>query len=315
LAFSRKSDSSLSPLDLNLKVEEMVSMSQRVLPKEIAIETGLQADLPRVNCDAGQIDQVLMNLVTNARDAMPEGGRLTIETRGVVLGEEFCRRFIEVKPGDYALLTVTDTGSGMDQPTLERMYDPFFTTKEVGKGTGLGLSTVLGIVKNHGGHIFCDSAPGRGTTFNIYLPIPAQDISRSTPGGESTRAEPHGGGRRILLVDDEQSLRALGSRALTGAGYDVLTASSGEEALNVLGQGSQPPTLVVLDLGMPGMGGLKCLRSMLELSPGLKVLIATGYAAEAQVKEALAAGAAGYVAKPFKRAELLAKIRSVFDSQ
>jgi CheY-like chemotaxis protein len=251
--------------------------------------------------------QVLMNLATNARDAMPEGGRMTFATSAVVLGEEFCRQYAEVTPGDYIRLKVSDSGQGMDQHTLEHMYDPFFTTKAVGKGTGLGLSTIHGIVKSHGGHIFCSSAPGRGTSFDIYLPALAQNLADPAGEGE-TGPQESGAGRRILLVDDEESLRTLGTRALQTADYEVVAVSSGEEALQAYRQGPPWPDVVVLDLGMPGMGGVRCLKAMLEINPRAKVLVASGYAADAQVKDALAAGAVDYVAKPFQRGELLGKI-------
>ena len=314
LAFSRQSTFRFRPLDLNQKVEDLVQMLVHMIPKDISIKLDISAQLAPINGDAGQLELVMMNLATNARDAMPEGGQLVIATKDVLLDQAFCRQYLEVPPGAYVLLSIADSGQGMDESTLERMYDPFFTTKGVGKGTGLGLSTVHGIVKSHGGHVFCQSHPGQGTTFDIYLPAllqGGQDQKVEDDPGE----EESGAGRRILLVDDEATLRTVGARVLRAAGYQVLTAAGGEEAMRVFVQNGQPPDLVILDLGMPGMGGLKCLRAMLESHPLAKVLIASGYDADAQVKDALQGGAAGYVAKPFKRRELLATIRSLLDKK
>ncbi|MBI4798063.1 MAG: PAS domain S-box protein [Desulfarculus sp.] len=315
LAFSRKSEAHLEPVDLNQAVVSTREILERTLPKMIAIETRLAPRLPPVWADATQLQQVLLNLAANARDAMPEGGRLTLATNQVTLDREYCRQHLEVRPGAYALLTVADTGLGMDPDTRSHIFEPFFTTKEVGKGTDLGLSSAYGIVKSHGGHIHCYSEPGLGTTFRVYLPLAGEwsesQPEEAPPGGEQSP----GGTETILLVDDEEALRDLGARTLEAKGYRVLTAANGEQALALFGGPQGRPGLVVMDLGMPGMGGHKALRALLEIDPQVKVVIASGYWAEGQVKEALESGAAGYVAKPFRRAELLGTVRAILDGK
>ncbi len=313
LAFSRKQEPNLKPLCLNQVVERTQVILERTLPKMIHIELGLLPDLPLVQADPTQLEQVLLNLAANARDAMPEGGSLRLETGQTVLDHSYCLRHLEVRPGPYAMLVVSDSGQGMDPQTREHVFEPFFTTKEVGKGTGLGLSTAYGIIKSHGGHIYCDSQPGQGTTFTIFLPVFQQRTAGpDAPPPEREQFSP-GRGERILLVDDEEALRRLGARTLEDHGYQVLTAASGEEALEVFGREAGRLDLVVMDLGMPGMGGHKALKDMLALSPRAKVVIASGYAADAQVKASLESGAQGYVAKPFRLGELLSTVRKVLD--
>lgn len=299
-------------MSLNDAVESSLELLSRSLPKMVEIETSLAPDLSPVNADPTQMEQILLNLATNAADAMPQGGRLTVETQNVTLGEEYCRLHLEAAPGDYVLLQVSDTGQGMDVQTREHIFDPFFTTKQVGKGTGLGLASVYGIVKAHGGQIYCYSEPGLGTSFKIYLPAhqgPAAVATKPAPPPERCLT----GHERILLVDDEENLRQLGEQLLTQSGYQVTTAGSGEEAL-ALYQASAPAfDLVVLDLGMPGMGGQRCLQALLALDPAARVVIASGYSANSQAKDSLRSGAAAFVAKPFRRVDLLDTVRSVLD--
>ncbi len=315
LAFSRKGAPDLKVLDVNKVVGSTLAILERTLPKMIAIEAKLASQLPPVQADPVQLEQVLLNLASNAADAMPEGGRLSIGSEMVELDDEYCRQHLEVRPGGYALLTISDTGQGMDRTTCGHIFEPFFTTKEVGKGTGLGLSTAFGIVKSHGGHIHCYSEPGLGAIFKVYLPLYGE--TKPAPpeeAGQAADASPRGS-ESILLVDDEESLLRVGSANLQGMGYRVLSARSGEEALKIYQEKAGQLDLVIMDLGMPGMGGHKALKSILEMNPQAKVLIASGYAANAQVKAALEAGAAGYVAKPYKRAELLAMVRAVLDGK
>ncbi len=304
LTYSRKTSMEMKPLDMNAMVREASHLLKRTLPKMINITTDLAADLPLVNADAHQMLQVLMNLSGNAADAMPQGGSLVIATLAANLENQPCPLCHDIISGGHVLLKVTDNGSGMEQATLAKIFDPFFTTKEVGKGTGLGLSTVYGIVESHGGHINVESQPGQGSTFSIYLP--AAPKLCLAPAGQETPAvcQPVLPGT-ILVADDEPSIRALCSRMLEAQGHRVLQADNGEEALRIFTQERRDIDLVVLDLGMPGMGGLACLRAMLEMAPGVRIIIASGYAGQDQVKEALDAGASGYVAKPYKRDELL----------
>jgi CheY-like chemotaxis protein len=312
LTFSRKAEADLRPVSLNRAVREALKLLEPTLPKMIDIQARLAEDLRLVNADPTQVDQVLLNLAANAADAMPEGGRLTIETSNVVLGEEHRRRHPEASPGGYVMLSVADTGHGMDKQTAARIFDPFYTTKEVGKGTGLGLATVYGIVKAHNGYIYCASQPGQGTTFEMFLPV-LHAAGPAEAGLDEPAGGPPGGSETILLVDDEQALRTLGARALESRGYRVLTADNGEQALEIYRAQTGEVDLVIMDLGMPGMGGRKAMRSILDLNPRVKVVIASGYSPDAQVKDALEAGAAGYVAEPFRKADLLATVRGVLD--
>lgn len=316
LTFSHKVDFRLVPLDLNQEIAGLKEILERTIPKMIGIELNLAEDLEPILGDANQLEQILLNLATNAKDAMPDGGRLTIETRAVSLDEEHCRENIEASPGDFALIRVSDTGSGMNPEVVDHIFDPFFTTKEVGKGTGLGLSSVFGIVRGHGGHITVRSELDRGTVFSIYIPFsrvelsPQEDSGAEQPG---TGLQPEGGTELILLVDDEESIREIGDEILSVSGYRVLTAPDGEAALEIFLEMNSTVDLVVLDLGMPGMGGQQCLQELLEIDPGVKVLIASGYLNPGRFKEALEAGAVGFIPKPFKMVSLLTAVRQALD--
>jgi PAS domain S-box-containing protein len=312
LTFSRRSETELNPVDINELVVNSVRLLEHAIPKMIDIQTGLTDEQAMVRADATQIEQVLVNLANNAADAMPDGGRLVFETKAVVLDEDYVENHLEIAPGDYVLLSVTDTGHGMDDKTQEKIFDPFFTTKEIGKGTGLGLSSVFGIVKEHGGHISCYSEPGFGTTFKIYLPAmqaSPEEIAKQNLSGQTAPR----GKEKLLLVDDEEAIRGFGAEVLEGAGYQVVSAASGEEALELYRRMGAEVDLVILDLGMPGMGGHKCIQELLALSPGIKVLIASGYSATGKVADTLKQGAAGYIAKPFRRVDLLQSVRQVLD--
>ncbi len=312
LTFSRKAEADMKPLWLNDSVRQALDLLGPTLPKMISIDTRLAPDLAAVKADPNQMEQVLLNLASNAADAMPEGGKLVIETRNLTLDQEYCSRFIALPPGEYVLLLVSDTGQGMDAQTLEHIFDPFFTTKAVGKGTGLGLATVYGIVKGHQGEILCYSEPGLGTSFKVYLPAHRAGAPGPT-GAEAPDKRRLRGGETILLVDDEEALRELGRQTLEGMGYQVVTADRGERALELFKEGRGRIDLVVMDLGMPGMGGHKCLKEILAIDPGARVVIASGYSANGQVKASLELGAAGYLAKPFRRIDLLATVRQVLD--
>jgi two-component system cell cycle sensor histidine kinase/response regulator CckA len=314
LTFSRKVESKRIPLDLNQEVGELGELLKRTIPKMIGVEFKLADNLKMVNADPVQLKQVLMNLAVNAKDAMPEGGKLLIETQSVTLDQEFCRRYAEVKPGDYVLFSISDTGHGMGKETLEHIFDPFYTTKEVGKGTGLGLAIVYGIIKNHEGYITCYSRPEVGTTFRIYLPALEPE---SVPADALITPEPEdlarGGNETILLVDDEEFIRELGVDVLGRAGYTVLTASDGENALKLYRQERARIDLVILDLIMPGMGGRKCLEELLRIDPHTRVLISSGYSPDGPTKGALETGAKGFVSKPYDTTQLLQLVREILD--
>jgi PAS domain S-box-containing protein len=313
LAFSRRAESRLKPVNLNQEVLQVCHMLARTIPRMVSIETRLAHDIWPVLADPTQLEQVVMNLGSNAKDAMPQGGRLTLETANVHLDEKYCQGLGDVTPGDYVQLKVADTGHGMDEQTLRHIFDPFFTTKPLGQGTGLGLSTVYGIVKAHRGHISCYSRTGQGTTFNLYLPVSAEPaLEQAQPSPPPP--PPSRGREAILLVDDEAALLEIGKEMLGELGYDVLTAASGEEALETFNARAGRVNLVLMDLGMPGMGGLAAMARMLAQDAGAKVIISTGYVGKGQEEEARQAGAAGFLAKPYQLRDLAAKIREVLDT-
>jgi two-component system, cell cycle sensor histidine kinase and response regulator CckA len=254
-----------------------------------------------------------MKLAVNAEQAMLDGGNLTIATANMSLDEGYCKSCDEImQPGDYVLLTVSDAGHGMEKEILEHIFDPFFTTKEVGKGTGLGLAMVYGIVRQHGGHITCDSQPNEGATFKIYLP--AIEEVRTEKEDREEQALPRGGTETILLVDDEDFVRDLGTRFLTRVGYTVLNAASGPEAVQLYLKEGERISLVILDLIMPEMGGDKCLEEILAINQDAKIIISSGAAVQGKKKETLESGAKGFVSKPFQLREMLKTVREVLDA-
>jgi two-component system cell cycle sensor histidine kinase/response regulator CckA len=310
LTFSRKVETKLVPVNLNQEITQVQHLLSRTIPKTININLNFKGNLESIKADLSQIGQVLMNLGVNARDAMPDGGTLTFETTNVQLDEEYCNSHHEAKPGGYVLLTVSDTGQGMDKETLSHIFEPFFTTKETGKGTGLGLATVYGIVKQHGGHITCHSLPGLGTTFNIYFPaIEKERVSKTLtvempiPGGTET----------ILLVDDEESIRDFATALLNNFGYKVITASNGKEALEIYQREGHSISLTILDLIMPVMDGRQFLTGVLRINPDAKIVIASGASEGGPASEARVAGAKGFVQKPYDMRQLLSMVREVLD--
>ena len=310
--FSRKNESSFRPIDLNYEVSQIKDLLGRTMPKMIDVELYLGKDVKRIKGDVSQVEQVLMNIAINAGHAMPDGGRLIFETENVGLDQDYCETHLGIKAGDYVLLTVSDTGAGMDRATKERIFEPFFTTKEAGTGTGLGLTMVYGIVRSHGGLIMCYSEPRQGTTFKIYFPAFAGE---GLEAGEGLVREEEiaGGNERILLVDDEEPILSIAQSMLERFGYETLAARNGEEALGILRERKGQVDLVILDLSMPGMGGHRCLKEIREIYPGLKVIIASGYSSNGSVKETLASGASGFVGKPFHMKDMLSIIRKVLD--
>ncbi|MBI5251012.1 MAG: PAS domain S-box protein [Desulfomonile tiedjei] len=311
LAFSRKADINARTLNLNHEIEQLKKLLTRTIPKMIEIELNSSPELSMVRADPIQIEQVLMNLAVNAKDAMPDGGRLVIQTENVILDEEYCRSHFDAQPGNYVLLSVSDTGHGMDKETVERIFEPFYTTKETGKGTGLGLAMVYGIVKQHAGHVTCYSEPGVGTTFRIYLSAVSTESKSQLPQ-EKQKLLP--GTETILLVDDEVSIIEFGKRILERSGYTVITANNGKTALEKYKKEKDHISLVILDLIMPEMGGKQCLEELLKLNKTARVLIASGYSMESQIKETAEAGGRGFVSKPYNVREMLQAVRDVLDS-
>ena len=310
LTFSRKVETQYVPMDLNQEIATVRDLLFNTIAKTITIDLHLSENLASIQADRSQIGQVLMNLGVNARDAMPDGGTLRIETTNIQLDEEYCITHPEAKPESYVLLTVSDTGLGMDKETLSHIFEPFFTTKEQGKGTGLGLATVYGIVKNHGGYINCNSEIGHGTTFNIYLPTIQTDQILETSPIETTIP---GGTETILLVEDDGVIRELCAELLTGVGYKVFSAGNGKEALEIYQMEKHKISLILLDLIMPVMDGWQCLAKILRIDPKAKVIIASGYIASGLAKGMQAKGARGFVQKPFETNQLLTTIREVLD--
>lgn len=313
LTFSRKVESELRPLDLNNEVRQAQKILERTIPKMIDMELYLQKEAWTINADPMQMEQIVLNVAVNARDAMPEGGTLVFETENVLLDREYCATHLGATPGRYVLLSISDTGMGMDKETVEHIFEPFYTTKEVGKGTGLGLAMVYGIVKNHGGYIMCYSEPGQGTTFKIYFPAIEADGHVETSYAVET--ELRGGDETILLVDDEESLRGMGKEILERFGYRIIAVPDGEKALEIYREKGEQIDLVILDLVMPGMGGTRCMEELLRIHPRLKVIIASGYAVNGRTKEALDAGAEGFIRKPYELGQMLGVVRKVLDRE
>jgi two-component system, cell cycle sensor histidine kinase and response regulator CckA len=312
LLFSRKIDSKLRPMDLNHEIKAVAKLLQSTLPKMVAINLQLDEEVAIVNADAAQIEQVLMNLAINASHAMPNGGKLTITTQTVVLNEIYCQGKVGLSPGHYARLSVIDTGRGMDRATQAHIFDPFFTTKELGRGTGLGLSMVHGIIQNHRGHISCTSKPGRGTRFDLLLPALPLDAEAANRESANVVTLPRGD-ERILLVDDDVDNLEIGRSILERFGYQLTTSSSSRRALTLFHGSDQVFDLVILDLSMPHMGGLESIRVLKAHHQDVKILIASGYGADAIVQEAISAGALGFVRKPYQLAELIQTVRKILD--
>jgi two-component system cell cycle sensor histidine kinase/response regulator CckA len=312
LTFSREVEPDLKPLDLNSVVEQSLAILEHTLPKMIEIRIENCEGSPHILGDCGQLEQVLLNLAANARDAMDETGTLVIRTSEEYLDSEYCRMEKGMKPGRYGKLTVSDTGCGMKEEIRQRIFEPFFTTKETGKGTGLGLSMVFGIVKAHGGHIRCKSRPGHGASFKMYFPAleqPGQTESVRRPAIEELPT----GTETVLLIDDENQLREMTGRILEDRGFLVRQAANGEQGLKSYKEAPEAIDLIVLDLSMPGMGGQECLKRLLEFDPGVRVIISSGYAANGTVSRTMEMGAAAFVPKPYNKTDLLAAVRRVLD--
>ena len=313
LAFSRKQVLIPQVVDTNGLVSALGTIVGRVVGEDVELRTFLHPGTGNLRADPGQIEQALMNLVVNARDAMPAGGKLTIETSVQVFDEAYAREHAEVKPGEYVRIAVSDTGVGMDREVLSHIFEPFFTTKEQGKGTGLGLSTVYGIVKQSEGHITCYSEPGKGTTFTIYFPrIVEARAEAPTPLPD---AQPRRGTETILLVEDEEAVRGFARTVLERNGYRVLEAAGGMDALARVAAREHEVDLLVTDVVMPQMSGRELARNLSDLSPGVKVLYVSGYTGNAILHSAIIDQGADFLQKPFSSRELLAKIRELLDAR
>jgi PAS domain S-box-containing protein len=310
LAFSRKQIMEMQVLDVNIILKRLDNMLHRVLGEDIEMVTILTEGIGKIKADPGQIEQVIVNLAVNSRDAMPDGGKLTIETANVELDEEYARKHIAVKPGQYVMLSVSDTGMGMTPEVQERVFEPFFTTKEMGKGTGLGLSTVYGIVKQSGGNIWVYSEAGKGTAFKIYLPQVDEPltelkevVSKGIPRGDET----------ILIVEDEETVRKLAVRILKSLGYRTFEAPEGGRALILCEEFKEPIHLILTDVVMPGMSGPNLVKRLKEIHPEMRVLYMSGYTDNAILHHGVLEEGTNFIQKPFTLENLARKVREVLD--
>jgi PAS domain S-box-containing protein len=310
LAFSRRQPLRAVPVDVNERLRGLMKMLRRLLPESISIDLIAGHVLPSVKADPSQLEQVIVNLCVNARDAMEHGGRLTIETENVLINARYCESHPWAKPGRYVLLSVTDTGTGMTADVRERAFEPFFTTKGANHGTGLGLATVYGIVQQHDGLVHLYSEPGAGTTFKVYLP--AHDRLADAVGNKLEPLPPRGQ-ETILVAEDEEQVRNPVVRILQRAGYRTIAVANGLDAIAVVRDGKEPIHLVLLDVVMPGLGGPETWQQLRELRPGLRVLFTSGYADD-RYRQRLPPGAE-LLEKPFRAEELLHRLRRTLDEE
>lgn len=314
LAFARKQVLKPQVVNLNDIVTNMNNILQRLIGEDIQLTTVLEPKLWPVKVDPGQMEQVIMNLALNARDAMPRGGKLVIETANVNLNEDFTRQHVSMKPGPYVMMTVSDTGCGMDKETLSRIFEPFFTTKEKGKGTGLGLSTVYGIIKQSGGNIWASSELGHGSTFTIYLPKDTSAPPKRYKPKPPQPPLPLKGTETILLVEDEPAVRTMLRQTLESNGYKVLEAPNGQEALSICENYQGPIHLLLTDVIMPGMNGRELSRLLSPRFPEMKVLFMSGYPDNSILPHGDLEPHTKFLQKPFTLSTLEIKVREILDS-
>jgi len=313
LAFSRRQVMQPVALQLEPVLDELAPMLGRLLGEDVRLVVTVDPALGHVRADPGQLMQVIVNLAVNARDAMPDGGTLTLEAANIALDAEYALGHAEVDPGPYVVLSVSDTGEGMDEATRARLFEPFFTTKELGKGTGLGLATVYGIVKQSGGHIWVYSEPGGGSVFKVYLPrVEADSGERLVQTPEKPRRT--GGSESILVVEDDEAVRAFVRAVLEGQGYRVLVAASPDEAISLVGRREEPIHLLLTDVVMPGMNGVDLARRIGEIAPGLKVLFVSGYTENTIVHHGILDPGVSFLAKPFSPGALAERVRRELES-
>jgi signal transduction histidine kinase/CheY-like chemotaxis protein len=312
LLFSRKQPMEFIHLNINRTIDDLLKMLNRLIGEDIVIRTDLEPDIWMVRADPGSIEQVIMNLAGNARDAMPNGGRLTIKTENVLLDEESCKVFLEAWPGKFVCLSVEDTGAGMNKKTIQHIFEPFFTTKEAGKGTGLGLSVVYGIVKQHEGWINVSTNSGLGSTFRIYL-----SASSVEPEDEVKEANPlqklQGSGERILLVEDEEGVRGFASEVLRGNGYSVAEAANVQEALDIFDREKGDFHLIFSDVVLPDKSGLHLVDRLLSYKPELRVLLSSGYTDQKSQWRLIQEREFRFLQKPYALADLLQAVKAVIE--
>ena len=313
LAFGRKVPAKFEALDVNQVVDQVAKLLQRTIPRMIQIDLQLSDHLMPIKADGGQCEQLIMNLCINAQDAMPDGGKMTITTENCRV-ENGAENTPALTPGKYVLLSVADTGRGMAPETLAKMYEPFFTTKELGKGTGLGLAIAYGIAKNHGATIDCKSQMGEGTCFHLYFPtISARAVTETRKSFDIIDGSVNGR-ERILLIEDEEDIVDIGKKVLEEHGYQVITAGNGEEGIARFLQDRGRIDLILLDISMPGIGGIKCMQQILQSDPNAKIALISGYTSNGRFKEAIRSGARAFLSKPYSRSELLRTVRKLLDT-
>jgi PAS domain S-box-containing protein len=311
LAFSRKQNLSIEPTDLNQIILQLNTLLLRIIEENIELKIITSPEVLTIMADAGQMEQVLMNLATNARDAMPNGGILSIETKYAELGGEYLKMHSYVKPGGYALLSVSDTGTGMDENTKQRIFEPFFTTKEVGKGTGLGLAMIYGIIKQHDGYIDVYSEPGEGTTFKIYIPIINAEVNESGPVAVDHPLE--GGTETILIAEDDKVVRNFTKDILEVHGYKIIEAVDGEDAVNKFTENKDAIQMLILDVIMPKKDGREVFDEIKKIRPDIKAIFMSGYTADVIHRRGIIEEGLNFVSKPISPAELLRKIKGALD--
>ena len=312
LAFSRKQIIRPQIVNFNNLISEMEKMLNRLIGEDIILTTKLDKKLSYIKVDPGQIDQVIMNLAVNARDAMPEGGHLTIETTNKTIDNTYSRQHLNAYPGDYVMLSVTDTGTGMNEKTKAKIFEPFFTTKEEGKGTGLGLSTVYGIIKQNNGYIWVYSEPGIGTTFKIYLPV-IEGMDKSNNNKSLSFKDSYSGTETILVTEDSEKIRELTAKILKEKGYKILKAANGKEALKIIETNNDPIDLIVTDVIMPQMGGQKLVKKIRKINKSIKVIYISGYTDDAISRHGILDESFPFLNKPFNPKDLLKIVRETLD--
>ena len=308
LAFSRKQPMEFIPLNINSTIKDLLKMLTRLIGEDIAIHTELGPDLRTIQADAGNIEQVIMNLAVNSRDAMPEGGKLTIKTENVTIDQDYCDVVPEAQPGRFICISIADTGAGMDKELISHIFEPFFTTKGPGRGTGLGLSVVYGIIKQHKGWINVYSEPGIGTTFKIYLP--------DSPGRPEEKSEEtislqdlQNGGERILVVEDEEGVRELAGKGLCENGYVVFSATNAQEAIDIFEKEKGNMDLIFSDMVLPDKSGIQLVEKILEANPGVRALITSGYADDKSQWATIREKGFKFLQKPYTISDLLQAVR------
>lgn len=308
LGFARAGHYQVKPTDLNELISKSAAMFGRT-KKEIQIHQKLQPDLWTVEVDRGQIEQVLLNLYINAWQAMPAGGELFLSTQNIRIENDYAR-LLEIKPGNYVKIAVTDTGVGMDEKVRKRIFEPFFTTKEMGRGTGLGLASAYGIVKGHGGLINVYSERGHGTTFKIYLPVSEKERPKEPAATEKILE----GTETVLVIDDEKIVLTVSREILEALGYTVLVANSGREALELYALEKEKIDLVILDMVMPEMSGREIFEELKKIKPDVKVMLSSGYSINGEAMKIMERGCKAFIQKPFNLKELSNRVRNVIDN-